>query len=159
MIRDVLLRQRPGLQRGARCDTDHSSSFQRNHKSKSREKEKKGPGTAPAHKPPPAPVGVRRHSVWMHGCHRLCPSLSGRPSGGEWKAGFLLFTGEDEKETKHHPQGACQGPQGSQESSLGSGVPGAGCSIPAWPQPHSGRSGLLHFSVVWQGAEKRFPHG
>lgn len=91
-------------------------------------------------------------------CTAIIVSASSSASWGGWKAGFLLFTEEDEKETKHHKQVACQGPQGPRGSVQGSEVPeGQALSKPGLCHTPEG-PGLLRLPALRQGMEKTSPH-
>lgn len=117
------------------------------------QKGKKGRGIESAYKPSPS----AQWKPWvLHGNAR--PSLFLPPPRPPGENGFLLFTGEDEKETKHHKQVACQGPQGSRGSLQGSGVPeGQALSKSDLSHTQEGPS-LLHLPALRQGVEKTSPH-
>lgn len=149
MSGNVLLRQRPGLQSGTVWDSDHSFCLQRSYKSKSRGRGRRARDSQPTN-PHPVPNGSHGSSMGMHGHPCFC-LLLGLP--GEWKAGFLLLTEEDEKEIKHHKQVACQGPQGPRGSLQGSGVPeGQALSKSDLSRTQEG-PGLLHPPALRQGGD------
>lgn len=157
VIRDVLLRQRPGLRRppprypcahlprrgvlSGKQSTVWASKELRIQKQVSQERGRRARRWYQGCKSRPVLDRDHERLGWMHG-HPFC-FLSSRTSWGDWKAGFLLFIGRwggRGTQANGLPENTGSLRKGSAPISLqGSGVPGRRCSTPAWPRPCSGR--------------------
>lgn len=121
-IRDLLWRQRPGLQttplrhlrahplpRGAPGEENDPQLWPLTELQiqKQEEGDRRAQRQFQPINPHPAPDEDHGCPTWMHSRH-FCLLLSSRPSWEKWKSGFLLNMGKMRKKQKHHKQATCQ---------------------------------------------------